>query len=258
MAVKIKPTFKIEPKPNHTGYQALGTIKGKFTFLENQTGADTGRGILKTKHGDFPAFVHIKCRNVVRKLYSKSHYFLVWFKNKLITESSPAPIQLTIVGCGLEGIDNTFLVTGALVGGNKETNCYQFVISRNFNSIVPTKRKVCFATRNFKVRVTSSDNLWELYRHKLAALVCQFEDGNLKVISHKLVSDELPDDSILKTFKKKLKAKKKGNRTKADKPLVRKKITVGVIGSEKPKKVLPDVTPTTEPPKRKILELPKK
>ena len=268
MATKIKPSFKIEPIPNHAGFQALGTVKGKFTYLEDQTGINKGRGVLKTKYGVFPAFVHIKCRQVVKNLYSKSHYFLVWFRNRLATEDNTATVQFTIVGCGLEGVDNCFLVTGALVGGKKEEKVYQFILKRNFNSPVPTKHKVNFATRSFKVKVSATDDLWELYKHKLAALVCKLENGQLQVVSHQLVSEEVPDKSILKSLKKKIKKKKNKKvitvEPTGDKPLVKKKITVGVVTSDPvgtAKKVLPSkITelPTTEPPKKKVLELPKK
>jgi hypothetical protein len=269
MATKIKPSFKIEPIPNHAGFQALGTVKGKFTYLEDQTGINKGRGVLKTKYGVFPAFVHIKCRQVVKNLYSKSHYFLVWFRNRLATEDNTATVQFTIVGCGLEGVDNCFLVTGALVGGKKEEKVYQFILKRNFNSPIPTKHKVNFATRSFKVKVSATDDLWELYKHKLAALVCKLEDGQLQVVSHQLISEEVPDKSLLKSLKKKIKKKKNKKvitvEPTGDKPLVKKKITVGIVTSDPvgtAKKVLPSVKltelPTTEPPKKKVLELPKK
>lgn len=266
MATKIKPAFKIEPKPNHTGYQAIGSIKGNFAYLEDQTGANEGRGILKTKHGDFPAFVHVKCRAVVNKLYSKAHYFLVWFRNRLLTEDNTAPLQFTIVGCGGEGVDNSFLITGALIGGNKEAKEYQFILARNYNSKVPTKHKINFATRKFKVKVSAEDDLWGLYKRKLAALVCKIENGKLQVISHQLISEQLPDPSILKSLRKKLKKKNK-KVIKVDpattKPLIKKKITVGVISDPvgTTKDVVPVTTPKlqiVEPPKKKILELPKK
>lgn len=268
MATKIKPTFKIEPKPNHTGYQAVGCVKGKFAYSDDQTGVNAGRGVLKTKHGDFPAFVHIKCRTIIHKLYSKAHYFLVWFRNRLATEDNSTAIQFTIVGCGSEGTDNTFLVTGALIGGNKETKSYQFILARNNKSKVPTKHKVKFSTRNFRVRVSADDDLWELYRHKLAALVCKLDDGKLVVVSHQLISEEVPDKSILKSLKQKIK-KKKNNKVitvapTGNKPLVKKKIAVGVISDPvgTTKKVIPAIKPvglpTTEPPKKKVLELPRK
>lgn len=267
MATKIKPTHVIHPKPNYTGYQAVGCVKGKFTYLDDQTGANAGRGILKTKYGDFPSFVHIKCRAVVDKLYSKAHHFLVWFRNRLPTEDNSATVQFTIVGCGSEGTDNTFLVTGALIGGSPENKSYQFVLARNKNSKIPTKHKVKFSTRNFRVRVSADDDLWELYRHKLAALVCKLVDGKLVVVSHQLISDEVPDKSILKSLKKKLKKKNDKVITvvpSGNKPLVKKKITVGVISDPvgTTKKVLPAIKPvrlpTTEPLKKKVLELPKR
>ena len=267
MATKIKPTHVIHPKPNHTGYQAVGCVKGKFSYLDDQTGANKGRGVLKTKYGDFPAFVHIKCRAVVDKLYSKAHYFLVWFRNRLATEDNSSTVQFTIVGCGTEGTDNTFLVTGALIGGNKEAKSYQFVLARNNNSKTPTKHKVKFSTRNFRVRVSADDDLWELYRHKLAALVCKLVDGKLVVVSHQLISEEVPDKSILKSLKQKVKKKNSKVITVApsgNKLLVKKKITVGVISDPvgTAKKILPTIKPvglpTTEPPKKKVLELPRK
>ncbi|MFM6152751.1 MAG: hypothetical protein ACKO2Z_36960 [Sphaerospermopsis kisseleviana] len=257
MATKIKPAFKIEPKPNFTGYQAVGSIKGKFSYLEDQTGANEGRGILKTKYGDFPAFVHVKCRVVVNLLYSKAHYFLVWFRNRLITEDNTAPLQFTIVGCGGEGVDNSFLITGALIGGNKEAKEYQFILARNYKSKVPTKHKTNFATHNFKVKVSAKDDLWGLYKRKLAALVCKIEDGKLQVISHQLVSEELPDPSILKSLRKKLKKKSKKaiKNDPTTKPLIKKKIIVGVI--DDPVKTAKSVVPITTP-NLQIVELPKK
>ena len=267
MTTKIKPAFKIEPIPNHTGYQALGAIKGRFTYLVDQS-ANPGKGILKTKYGEFPAFVHNKCRSIIDKLYSKPHYFLVWFRNRLATEDNSATVQFTIIGCGTEGTDNTFLITGALIGGNKELKSYQFILQRNFNSKIPTKRKVKFSTRNFRVTVSSKDDLWELYRHKLAALICRLDDGKLQVVHHQLISEEVPDKNILKSLKKKLKNRKKNSKIikinpTGSKPLVTKKITVGMVETaEAAKKVLPAIKPvglpTLEPPKKKVLELPKK
>jgi hypothetical protein len=264
---KIKPAFTIEPRPNHEGYQALGSIKGKFTYLDDQEGANKGRGILKTKYGDFPAFVHIKCRATIDQLYSRSHYFLVWFRNRLPTGDNGATVQFTIVSCGVEGVDNKFLITGALIGGNPETKSYQFILSRNFKSNTPTKRKVQFSTRNFRVRVEATDDLWELYRHKLAALVCKLVDGKLQVISHQLISDELPDMNILKSLRKKLK-NKNSKVIKVDpsnvKPLVKKKITVGVISHSvgTVKTAMAEIKPVglraIAPLKKKVLELPRK
>lgn len=261
-----KPAFKIEPRPNHTGYQALGAVKGDFDYLEDQTGANAGRGILKTEYGNFPAFVHIKCRSTIKRLSSDSQYFLVWFRNRLVTEDNNATIQFTVVGCGNEGVDNTFLITGALIGGNKVSE-YQFIISRNNKSKTPTKHKVKFSTRNFKVRVSSEEDIWELYRHKLAALVCKLVDGKLQVVSHQLISEELPDASILKSLRKKL--KKKNNKiitvdVTTTKALVKKKITVGVIGNSSAvaQKALGAIAPVklelVEPVKKKVLELPRK
>jgi hypothetical protein len=90
----------------------------------------------------------------------------------------------------------------------------------------------------------------------------------LQVVSHQLISEEVPDKSLLKSLKKKIKKKKNKKvitvEPTGDKPLVKKKITVGVVTSdpvETIKKVLPSkITelPTTEPPKKKVLELPRK
>jgi hypothetical protein len=261
---KVKPAFTINPKPNHTGYQALGSVKGKFTYFEDQSGANKGKGILKTKYGDFPAYVHIKCRKLIDVLYSRSHYFLVWFRNAAPTASTK--IQFTIVGCGSEGVDNKFLITGVLVGGNPEAKEYQFAIARNFNSSRPVKRILKYTTRNFRVRVSVKDDLWELYKHKLVALTCELEDGALQVVDHQLISEELPDKNILKSFRKKFKNNKNKKVIKVkpgqEKPLIKKKITVGVIEENKKPdvKVKPDpvVTPIVEPVKKKVLELPKK
>lgn len=243
MATAIKPGYFIEAKPNHTGFQALGTVKGKFDFNFDQTGNNRGRGILKTKYGDFTTYIHPKCREVAKRLYpGKQFYFLVWFRNTKIEDK--IELALTVVGIGSKGKDNEFLVTGALHSWNLEENFYRIVLSRNFFSLSPNKRTLNFNTKKFRINVyfdskVITEEITKLYKHKLIALKCKLGKGKLEIVEHQLISDELPDPRLIKVkkFKKKKRRKFKKEENSETKPLIRKKIKVGVIGTENDKAV---------------------